>query len=822
MIRTLIIRLIALTVAVVLLAGCAREDEILPVVRDSKDYPATTTDATLTIRVKSEGRDLADVVVQNGDREVMTDSKGIVVIQLAQRTELGYSVSLRKHGYTPRTTIIPARQGSRHIRQELSMNAIAESEYRQSTSDAELVGDSTLTVALGQSRLVTAGGNMAESIVVGLEVASLTDVPGDQVLMSAEGEVISVMDPVFSFTVVARSEMGEPLSIASGEDINIDLNTSVLNTHNSFDYSSSQVYFQDPLSGFLLPASDVEINSERVSGQLSQLGTYYVGDMYEATYVSTQLISNNNIPMALAGVELQASRHSSIAYADEQGYLTTYLPSDGDLSIGIVGVDGNLELFDAPNTAGSIGEVLEVDAGTIALTGTFQDCDDLSNFSGYLLYHDQIVALVGSDGSVIGSILVEDYDASIPLSVMSTTTDVATSFTLPSDSDSIDIGVVTVCASGGIGGFRNIVNQVRYDQDDDGIGESVFQFPGILRSYVLLYSDNVKIDSASITGAQLSYRFDKLPIGREYEVEFILDDAVQVEDYYMFMNLPGNEIPRSVTNPGAFRWSVLVQEENELQYHIVGDNANGSIAGRVTSDLSGNGLGDLPYANTAVNLYLNTTGSINTAPLIKTSMTDLEGNYVFEGIPNRTYYITLPDLLDDSVESIAEGDESPNTAEQADEMLDGVINVFLKPGEADTDNNFTVRVTMTVDTPGSISGTVTQDTDDNGTGDLDIDGAEVQLYARDVDNNPTGPVLQSVVTIANGSYKIENVVPGQYMLFVDPYPLASFTNLVRVSDRDDTPEADEPTDSGPGDGYIIVNVQSDTEDTDNNAIVRID
>lgn len=118
--------------------------------------------------------------------------------------------------------------------------------------------------------------------------------------------------------------------------------------------------------------------------------------------------------------------------------------------------------------------------------------------------------------------------------------------------------------------------------------------------------------------------------------------------------------------------------------------------------------------------------------------------------------------------------------------------------------------------PGSISGSIFWDTNNDGIGDLPHDGLKVWLQSdRNRDGIPDGEV-SSTVPNAQGEYRFDNVINTAYVLEVRP------VGDEVISGRDDSPDdAFEVVDDITND-LIPVFLQRGEVDTDNNYILRFE
>lgn len=176
----------------------------------------------------------------------------------------------------------------------------------------------------------------------------------------------------------------------------------------------------------------------------------------------------------------------------------------------------------------------------------------------------------------------------------------------------------------------------------------------------------------------------------------------------------------------------------------------GSIEGQVTEDEDNDNLGDSPLSDVVISL-LDESGT-----LVATTSTDSNGAYIFVDVPQGTYTVTETnpeDYLD--VSDIDGGDPNAIAVVVVGEQLNS------------TGNDFVDEVCR------EISGTVSEDVDNDNNGDQGMLNVVVSLFAED------GTLVDTTSTDSAGAFVFECVKPGVYSV-VEQTP----DGFVDVSDSD--------------------------------------
>ena len=328
-----------------------------------------------------------------------------------------------------------------------------------------------------------------------------------------------------------------------------------------------------------------------------------------------------------------------------------------------------------------------------------------------------------------------------------------------------------------------------------------------------------------VTGADGSYSFTGLTNGNYVVVQ---EQPTGFDSVTDSDGAPDNQI--SVTINGADVTGNNFLEEKEV-----------AIGSTVFRDTNNNGLqdaGESGIEGVSVQLYSpGADGAIGGGDdsLVNSTNTDVNGNYIFDNLPEGDYYVSIPETNFADGGALEGTPLSSVTTETTDNEIDGddngiqgsigdvtnspVINLTAnsEPIDAgaetaqgneldndgdDADGDMTIDFGFT--SVFTVSGTVFEDTNnpnDNTieAGDTPIPGVEVELFAVDGSGNIVGNAIATTTTNTFGVYEFPNIGNGNYVV-VQTQP----TGFNSVTDSDGAP-----------DNQIAVNVNN-ADSTDNN------
>ena len=264
-----------------------------------------------------------------------------------------------------------------------------------------------------------------------------------------------------------------------------------------------------------------------------------------------------------------------------------------------------------------------------------------------------------------------------------------------------------------------------------------------------LNNDGVMDTVTTTTDANGNYHFDNLPADN-YTIT--VDPATLPPGMNQTFDPDGG-------NDNTADVTLAAGETNNDQ--DFGYQQTGAIGDTIWYDADGDGVqdpGEPGLANVQVTLVGDLDGD-GVADDTLTTVTDGDGNYLFDRLPAGSYAITVdPSTLPGGMEETfdADGTGSPDTAQ-----------VTIGNNEANLDVDFGYTGT------GSIGDTIWYDADNDGVQDPDevgIPGVTVTLTG-DFDNDGQTDDTMTVTTGPDGTYLFPNLPAGEFDITVDPATL---------------------------------------------------
>jgi len=383
----------------------------------------------------------------------------------------------------------------------------------------------------------------------------------------------------------------------------------------------------------------------------------------------------------------------------------------------------------------------------------------------------------------------------------------------------LDMGIVAPVSVG---------DTVWYDNDSDGLQDSDEDSdePGVPGVTVALFdaTGNPATDMAgnpvgpTTTDSNGNYTFDNLPPG-DYYVQF---DLGTLPSGYVptAPNMGGNDAADSDASPATGKtpstgFLPSGSHDPTLDMGIV-QLAGVRVGDRVWYDDNVNGIqdaGEMGVAGVTVDLfYVDGTPVLDmNGNLVGPTVTDMQGNYIFDNLPEGNYYVQfdLETLPADSIVTLQDATSSqpPAPSDQLDSDADPTTGKTATTGNLVTGEK-DLTLDMGIYRPASIGDKVWDDLDADGmqdAGEPGIEGVVVELFnadgspATDINSNPV-----TTTTDANGNYLFDELYPGDYYV--------EFTTPVGYSPSPQDATSDQvDSDSDPFSGQTPITALSSGE-----------
>ena len=326
--------------------------------------------------------------------------------------------------------------------------------------------------------------------------------------------------------------------------------------------------------------------------------------------------------------------------------------------------------------------------------------------------------------------------------------------------------------------FNAISGTVYWDADTNTVfsGGDEPQ-PGVI---IRLYDADTNLVAETVTQLDGSYTFYGLPNG-DYRIEMDTPDGANaILDADGSAN--GNDLIEVTLNNSS-----MVDQDFLLDDQPIVGNISGTVWEDDGFGVEGNGefdANDVPVQGVLVSLYrdINNDGSIDPNEFIASVLTDINGEYSFENLPDGDYiiFMTTPTGAD----SIDDADGDSNGTD--------LIQVTIENGEDEDNQDFLIDGSTNV---AELSGLIWFDASRNGIREASetnrFSGVTVDLL--DASSN----VVDSTTTAADGTYSFTNITPGTYTVRFDLTGLTNDYDVVSpYQGNDPTRDSDVTTTEG--------------------------
>jgi uncharacterized repeat protein (TIGR01451 family) len=236
------------------------------------------------------------------------------------------------------------------------------------------------------------------------------------------------------------------------------------------------------------------------------------------------------------------------------------------------------------------------------------------------------------------------------------------------------------------------------------------------------------------------------------------------------------------------------------------------IGDRVWDDSDGDGIQDAGEAG--ISGVTVTLIDATTAATIATTTTGAGGSYSFGNLIAGAYKVVFGNTAGGTTYLYAPANQGADDGLDSDaSQANGTTGVItVAPGQHD------LSVDAGLARPATVTGTVTQDITNDGTGDLPLHGVTLRLFAdANTDGAPDGLTPVATTTSASdGTYTFSNLLPGNYVV-VETNP----ASYIDVADFDTTPDGDPRDADTTVDSRVAVRLLEAETDTGNSFVDQL-
>ena len=360
-----------------------------------------------------------------------------------------------------------------------------------------------------------------------------------------------------------------------------------------------------------------------------------------------------------------------------------------------------------------------------------------------------------------------------------------------------------------------IGNYVWYDVDGDGIQDAGEDgIPGIP---VSLTNVNDVVIATTTTDLNGMYLFtntnvtDGIQYNTDYKIKVSLTDAQTYDSEITSTTSLNTGNDKNDNHANVIGDTAIVEittgSSGQIRLNIdFGFAPTATIGNTVWLDENGNGMFDSGEEGIP-NLTIILRASDNS--IVGTTTTDLNGGYIFKGLPIDNYTVEvsaglptglLPTYNEDTGTLLPDNITNVNIAAGGDEHLSAIFGYNYVPSSAvlNTPNGMTT---------GAIGNRVWNDINGNGVqevGESGIQNVTVILYNDHDADGTYDNIVSTTTTDASGFYIFDDITPNAYVLKIEDTTLPANVSTTPTGDPDkDANNISEPMMVAPGDVVLL-------------------
>jgi hypothetical protein len=737
-----------------LITSC-RKDDITPI--GGQDVLGNAENVSFIIQIideKNNGIPNATLMMQGIGNNFTSDQNGFIIVKNISVPTIGIYTTVLAPSYHKQIKLLDGEDSSNNIKY-IKMVPITQTKTIATGSEDWINGGGKLK--LPNVLILPHGSTYQGNVIVYSNYFDpdtrdfLMEAPGNMLALNADNE-ITTLASMGMYRIELFSESGEALKLRQGDKATLSFPIATL--QKDILDNTVPLWSLNEETGLWIREGEASLNGQFMVAEVSHFSFWNLDFFYDFEEICFTFKTNDG--NLISGLNLNILVNSSFPMAFEttnsEGKICLRIPLGQLIKIHASLADYTLQSFEVgPFSTGASDVELFFVYDITEVKGKAVTCEmnPVKNGFGFAYAsvggQTQQIIQLKEDGSF-------RYYTTIANALTLINTDnnqsYNTIFTIDQLENNIDLGTVMLCenAEGG-----KISGYVLIDTNEDGLGDTPVKNQRILIDPFPYQEGQTKTIYTNDLGY---YELTVLPGG--YSV-----GSYDEVSGYTYIGCGDFSIDDTNNDKGEIEGThelfpiVLPNEHDQDNNFIYSITGSGTIGGKVMIDMDNDGVGD-KTAQGMVILYGHTYKSTPR----KNITTDENGRY-------RTANDVLPYL--GTVEfsnklfltPVSDYDATPDP--DGDDRSLGpnyTIPIRLKNNEVDDDNDFVVSINKSV-----ITVRVLEDMNDDGIGDVGLEGQRIELYHRSATGVPQSPLVHSRITLSDGYCTFYVDQPGEYVLY---------------------------------------------------------
>ena len=737
-----------------LIISC-RKDDITPI--GGQDVLGNAENVSFIIQIideKNNGIPNAILMMQGIGNNYTSDQNGFIIVKNISVPATGIYTTVLASTYHKQIKLLNGKDNSNNIKY-IKMVPITQTNTIATGSEDWINGRGKLKLP---DVLILPNGSIFQGNVI---VYSnyfdpdtrhfLMEAPGNMLALNTENEVITLAS-MGMYRIELFSESGEVLKIRQGDKATLSFPIADIQIDKL--ENTIPLWSLNEDTGLWGQEGEASLNGQYVVAEVGHFSFWNLDLPFEFEEICFTVKSSDGDLISGLNLDFLVNNVFPMGFetTDNEGKVCGRIPLGQSIKINVILKDLLVQSFEVgPFSPGAADVELLLTNRLTEVKGIAVTCEMTPVTNGYGFAYSaaggqlyQIIHL-NEDGSFRYYTTTSE---GLTLVNANNNQGYNTTFTAAQLENDIDLGTVLLCENAA---GSKISGYVLIDTNEDGLGETPAKNQRILidpfpyqegQTKTVYTNDFGYYELTVLPGAYAVGSYDEVSgytyIGcGDISIDDANDDTGEIEGTHELF-------PIVLPNEN--------DQDNNFIYSITG---GGTIGGEVMIDMDNDGVGD-KTAQGMVIVYGHTYN--NTPP--KTITTDQNGKYKtandvlpYLGAIEFSNKLIFTAVSDYDVTPDSDGDDrslGPNYT----------IPIRLKNNEVDDDNDFVVSIDKSY-----ITVRVLVDTNDDGIGDVGLEGQRVELYHRSETGVPQTPLVQGRNTLRDGYCTFPVNQAGEYVLY---------------------------------------------------------